>query len=84
MWSTKSRPARDHAAPLVNIQTSHPLELVCIDFLSVEPDGRTKNILVITDHFTPNQKAVAKCLWDNFLVHYGLPEKLHSDQGTDS
>ncbi|CAL9690547.1 unnamed protein product [Knipowitschia caucasica] len=83
----------EHAAPLVNIQTSHPLELVCMDFLSVEPDGRIKDILVMTDHFTkyavavptPNQKAktVAKCLWDHFLVHYGIPEKLHSDQGTD-
>uniref|UniRef100_A0A3B3CR12 Gypsy retrotransposon integrase-like protein 1 n=1 Tax=Oryzias melastigma TaxID=30732 RepID=A0A3B3CR12_ORYME len=87
----KTLPQR--AAPLVNIKTTHPLELVCMDFLSVEPDGRTKDILVITDHFTkyavavptPNQKArtVARCLWDNFFVHYGIPEKLHSDQGTD-
>lgn len=48
---------------------------------------------MITDHFTKyavavptrNQKAqtVAKSLWDNFLVHYGFPEKLHSDQGPD-
>ncbi|GAA6102325.1 uncharacterized protein LOC117808543 [Tachysurus ichikawai] len=45
------------------------------------------------DHFTKyavaiptlNQKArtVAKCLWDNFITHYGIPEKLHSDQGPD-
>lgn len=84
---------QEHAAPLVNIQTSRPLELVCMDFLSIEPDGRTKDILVMTDHFTkyaiavptPNQKAttVARCLWDHFLVHYGIPEKLHSDQGPD-
>lgn len=82
------------AAPLVNIQTSRPLELVCMDFLSVEPDSNnTKDILVITDHFmkyavpipTRNQNAqkVAKCLWDQFLVHYGFPEKLHSDQRPD-
>lgn len=48
---------------------------------------------MITDHFTkfvvaiptPNQKArtVAKCLWENFMVHYGIPERLHSDQGPD-
>ncbi|KAG1925816.1 interleukin-1 receptor accessory protein-like 1-A [Pimephales promelas] len=84
----------DRAAPLVNIQTSRPLELVCMDFLSLEPDrSNTSNILVITDHFTKyavavptqNQTAhtVAKCLWENFLVHYGFPEKLHSDQGPD-
>ncbi len=65
-----------------------------MDFLSLEPDlSNIKDILVITDHFTRyavaiptrNQKAqtVAKCLWDNFLVHYGFPEKLLSDQGPD-
>lgn len=63
-------------------------------FLTLEPDStNTKDILVITDHFTkyavaiptPNQRArtVAKCLWDNFIVHYGFPERLHSDQGPD-
>lgn len=82
------------AAPLVNIQTSRPLELLCMDFLTIEPDrSGTKDVLVMTDHYTKyaiavptsNQKAqtVAKCLWDHFLVHYGFPEKLHSDQGTD-
>ncbi|XP_067315603.1 uncharacterized protein [Pseudorasbora parva] len=65
-----------------------------MDFLSLEPDRtNTKDILVITDYFTkyavaiptPNQKAktVAKNLWENFIVHYGVPERLHSDQGPD-
>lgn len=72
------------AAPLVNIQTHRPLELVCMDFLTLEPENsNTKNILVITDHFTKyavtiptqNQKVqtVAKCLWDHLFVHYGFP-----------
>ena len=84
----------ERAAPLVNIQTSRPLELLCMDYLTLEPDrSNTKEILVLTDHFTKyamafptaNQKAktVAKCLWDNFIVHYGFPERLHSDQGPD-
>lgn len=63
-----------------------------MDYLSLEPDGRgTKNILVITDHFTKyavaiptadqRAKTVAKTLWNSFFVHYGLPERPHSDQG---
>lgn len=49
----------EKAAPLVNIPTSRPLELVCIDFLSLEPDqSNTKNILVITDHFTKYAMAI--------------------------
>lgn len=65
-----------------------------MDFLSLEPDrSNTKDILVLTDHFTKyavamptrNQKAqtVAKCLWENFFVHYGFPERILSDQGRD-
>ncbi|CAI5692272.1 unnamed protein product [Oreochromis niloticus] len=84
----------EKAAPLVNIKSSRPLELVCMDFLSIEPDrSNVKDVLVLTDHFTKyslaiptsNQKAqtVAKALWDNFIVHYGIPERLHSDQGPD-
>ncbi|RXN35730.1 Retrovirus-related Pol polyprotein from transposon 412 [Labeo rohita] len=84
----------EKAAPLVNITSVRPLQLVCMDFLTLEPDkSNVKDILVITDHFTkyalaiptPNQKAktVARCLWENFISHYGYPERLHSDQGPD-
>ncbi|XP_028297544.1 uncharacterized protein LOC114459527 [Gouania willdenowi] len=84
----------ERAAPLVNISTSRPLELLCMDFLSLEPDSsNTRDILVLTDHFTkfalafptPNQKAttVAKCLWENFIIYYGIPERIHTDQGRD-
>lgn len=81
-------------APLVNISTTRPLELVCMDFLSLEMSkGGFQNILVVTDHFTKyalafptrNQEArtVAKILFDQFIVHYGIPERLHSDMGAN-
>lgn len=84
----------EKSAPLVNIQTTRPMELVCIEYLSLEPDSKnTKDILVITDHFTKyavalptkDQKAttVAKCFWEQFLIHYGFPERILSDQGRD-
>ena len=87
------QPARpSQRAPLMSIQTSRPLELVSIDFLSLERSkGGIENVLVLTDHFTRfaqayptrDQKAatVAKVLWSNFICHFGFPERIHSDQG---
>jgi transposase InsO family protein len=79
-------------APMCHLTASQPLELVCIDFLGLEESkGKYQYILVITDVFTKyawaiptkNQTAVttAKVLYDQFLVHYGFPVRLHSDQG---
>ncbi|KAG7507978.1 hypothetical protein JOB18_000230 [Solea senegalensis] len=84
--------ARRETQALVNFQTTGPMEMACIDYLSLEPDSHnTKGILVITDCFTKyavavptrNQKAktVAKCLWEHFFMHYGFPKHLHSDHG---
>ena len=40
-------------APLVNIHTTYPLELVCIDYLTLEPSkGGISNVLIATDYFT--------------------------------
>ena len=81
-------------APLHQIVSTGPMDLVCIDFLSMEPDSKgISNVLVITDHFTrytqavptKNQKAltVAKVLVEKYFVHYGLPTRIHSDQERD-
>ncbi|MCG8034498.1 MAG: DDE-type integrase/transposase/recombinase, partial [Candidatus Thiodiazotropha taylori] len=85
----KTRPVP--AAELVNITSNAPLDIVCIDYLSLETSkGGYENVLVITDHFTRyaqayptrNQTAqtTARILFDNFIVHYGFPCKLHSDK----
>ena len=87
--------ARQPKAPLKNIVATHPLELVHLDFLCLEPGkGLEENVLVITDHFTRYAQAyvtrtqmaqmTAKTLWDKFIVHYGLLKKILTDQGCSS
>ena len=72
------------AADMVNLESTSPMEVVCIDHLSLERSkGGFENILVITDHYnryaqaipTRNQTAqtTAKALFENFFVHYGFP-----------
>lgn len=81
-------------APLFNIKTYEPLELVCMDFLSIERSkGGYEYILVITDHFTKyavaiptrnmTAKTTAQAFYNNFVIPYGIPYKIHSDQGAN-
>ena len=90
--SCLKRKATPYVAPLQPIVANQPMELVHMDFLSIElPKGNIENVLVINDHFTryaqayPSKaqtaQATAKMLWENFIRHYGFPEKFLSDQG---
>ena len=76
-----------------SIESSYPMEIVHIGFLvmgSKKDMNKEINVLVITDHFTryvqafitmsQTAHAVAVTLYEKYLVHYGWPEKLHSDQ----
>ena len=80
------------SAKLVNIESTMPMEILCLDYLSLEKSkGGIENVLMVTDHFsryaqafpTTNQtaKTTAKILFDKFIVHYGFPARIHSDQG---
>ena len=82
------------SAHFVNITSSAPMEIVSIDYLSLERSkGGFENILVITDDFrhktqdipTRNQTSqiTANVLFGDFLVHYCFPARLHSDKGAN-
>ena len=86
------RKATPDVAPLQPLIANQPMKLVHMDFLSIEPSkGNVENVLVITDHFTryaqaylsktQTAQATTKLLWENFIKHYGVPEKFLSDQG---
>ncbi|KAK3727208.1 hypothetical protein QZH41_007713 [Actinostola sp. cb2023] len=90
----KRKAANPPRAPMVPMLSSTPMELLTMDFLSLERGkGGYENILVVCDTFTKytwafptrNQKSktVAKVLWDKILVNFGFPQRLHSDQGRD-
>ncbi|KAK7094687.1 hypothetical protein V1264_019601 [Littorina saxatilis] len=87
------RGARQQKAPMNSIETSFPLELLSIDYLTIDVKGQKQNILVVMDHFTKfgtaictkdqTAKTVAKALWNNFFMIYGFPKRILSDQGRD-
>ena len=75
-----------------HLEAHNPLDLVCLDFTKVDPSKTGKeNVLVITDAFTkfslavctPNQRAktVAKIHVKKWFHVYGVPSRIHSDQG---
>ncbi|XP_038062391.1 uncharacterized protein LOC119732861 [Patiria miniata] len=89
---TEVAPIHQEKCWLAKFRTERPLQLICIDFLSLKRSlGGYENVLVLTDHFTrhaqayptKDQKAttVAKILWQKFIVNYGIPEQIHFDQG---
>ena len=75
----------------MSIITYQPLELVCLDLSALERlKGGFVHVLAMTDHFsrfaiailTKNMKAktTAEVFYQNYIVHYGMPQKINSDQ----
>ena len=86
-------PRKKNRAPMKTYNVGAPMEIVALDVLGPLPESEQGNrhILVIADYFTkwteshpmPNQEAttVAKLLVEEFVVRFGAPRQLHSDQG---
>ena len=85
-------------APLCSIVANTPLDLLHVDFTSIETmlelnrSPRVANVLVFQDHFTkhilayvtPDQtaKTVAKFLYGGYISISEAPARLLSDRGT--
>ena len=65
-----------------------------MDFLTLETSkGGFQHLLIITDHFTRYAQAIpcknmtakttAEAFYNSFIVHYGIPRRIHSDQGAN-
>ena len=75
-----------------SLVANNPLDLLCIDFLKVDPsrDGK-ENILVLTDAFTKFSQAfitnsqktltIAKILDEKWFYVYGILAPIYSDKG---
>ena len=89
----RKRPTRTPRAPLVLFPVSEPLERIALDILGPLPETERGNkfVLVLSDYFTKwteayaikNQEAVtiARVLIDNFVVRFGVPKCILTDQG---
>ena len=85
------KPNITYEAPMKSIISSSPLQLIGIDFLHLDPSsGGYEYLLVITDYFTirffqvypttsKSARTAAEKLYNNFMMRYGIPEKLLSD-----
>jgi transposase InsO family protein len=78
--------------PITSLLAQKPMEILAMDFTLLEKSSCGKeNVLIITDVFTKftqavptkDQKAstVAKVLVREWFHKYGIPSRLHSDQG---
>ena len=75
-------------ALLENTVAMHPLELVHLNYLYLRTWERPGREWFSGDrhaqaYVTQSQttQTMAKALWDNFIIHYGLPKKILLDQG---
>ena len=86
---------RQQLAPLQPYHAAAPMELVHMDYLTIEHGrtGKDVNILIITDHYSRFAQAVqttnqtshttAQAAYNHFFSKYGFPVEIVTDQGTN-
>ena len=78
--------------PKGHLVATQPLEVVAMDFLKLDPSATgVEDVLVMTDVFTKwsvavptsdqTAKAVVQVLISEWILRYGVPLRIHSDQG---
>ena len=86
----RKTPTLKTRAPLKPITTTSHFELTANDFLHLQKSsGGYEYILVVMDHFTRyaqayatrNKSAVAQKLYNDFILLFGFPLRIHHDQG---
>ena len=88
------KPVAQERAPLVPMEATHPFQIVAIDYMALDKcKGGYRYAMVVTDHFTrfcqiyatrtKSSKAAAEKLFNEFIMQFGYPERIHHDQGPE-
>ena len=90
----QKKPNREQCAPLVNIKTPDPFELVAIGYLHLHRcKGGYEYLLVVVDPFTryvqvyparnKDGRTAADKIFNDYILRFGFPKKIHHDQGRE-
>ena len=89
---SRNCPTPHERAPLQSIYAERPFQKVAADIteLPITSSGN-RYVLVVMDYFTKyvnlfsltDQRAttVARCIFEEYIRHHGVPESIHTDQG---
>ena len=88
------KPNVKERAPLNPIEAQYPFQMISVDFTELERcKGNYRYGMVVIDHFTrfsqfyatrnKSARAAADKLFNEFILQFGLPERIHHDQGRE-